>query len=74
MKKTNWNPSNQNYLTSTGGSQAATASARQASRTIFKLSLCDRHILPPSQCVEMKLSWRFYVQASAVHTCPEIYF
>ena len=29
MKKTNWNPSNQNYLTSTGGSQAATASAIQ---------------------------------------------
>ena len=29
MKRTNWNPSNQNYLTSTGGSQAATASAIQ---------------------------------------------
>ena len=47
MKKTNWNPSNQNYLTSTGGSQAATASATQARRTIFKSSLCGGHILPP---------------------------
>ena len=41
MKKTNWNPSNQNYLTSTEGSKAATAaSARQARRIIFKLFLC----------------------------------